>query len=397
MTSPRTEWSALLSELERIGNDALARLPDPDDALARARLCQLMLRDLGAGYLSHVHHDAEYPQLPVRFSGLFRGQFPNADDSIQVAPIDEHGVYRISGDRGTVHFVSVEIGSGQLVPLGTGAMGPGLAEHDLDALPATRDGRVEVVLSRVRPPGYEGTWWALDPGATHVLVRQRHYDWRTEISARLAIERLDRPARPPLPTAPQLFERLCRSVAWLDSHVQLSLAHPIVERWREAGFINRVDTRAVTEPGRVPHLHYTRGLFALDEGHALVLETDVPDGCRYWCVHLADDLACTLDYTHHQSTLNGHTARPDADGKFRAVVSPADPGVAHWLDTVGRRDGMLLIRWHGCRRAPTATVRVVALASLRDHMPADTRWVSAAQREEALRERNRAAQMRQPW
>lgn len=396
MPASNSEWSALMADLERIGNAALERLPDPDDPLARARLCQLMLRELAVGYVAHVYHDREHPEFAARFNALFRWQFPNPDDVIQIAPVDDRGTYRISGRRGTVHFASIQLGSGQLAPFGTGSAGPGLAEHSLDSLPLGPDGSFEVVLSPARPPEYTGCWWPLDRGATHLVVRQRHYDW-LESSARLAIERLDRPPERPSPSAEQLLERFTGAAALLERHVGLALAHPLLAQWRAAGYVNRVHTREVTESGRCVQHYYTRGLFDLDEGEALLLEAEIPPGCTYWCFQLGDELACTLDYTYRQSTLNGRGAALDDDGKFRAVVCPEDPGLHNWLDSVGRRRGLLLGRWQGCARAPEVTARPIHLDTLREQLPASTRWVTPAQRREAIRRRTRLAQMRHKW
>jgi hypothetical protein len=55
----------------------------------------------------------------------------------------------------------------------------------------------------------------------------------------------------------------------------------------------------------------------------------------------------TLDYVHHQSTLNCHSAKLEPDGSVRFVIADRDPGVPNWLDTAGHRHGTVGVRWVG--------------------------------------------------
>jgi hypothetical protein len=55
----------------------------------------------------------------------------------------------------------------------------------------------------------------------------------------------------------------------------------------------------------------------------------------------------TLDYVHHQSARNCHSAVLEPDGSARFVVAARDPGVANWLDTAGHERGTVGVRWVG--------------------------------------------------
>jgi len=142
---------------------------------------------------------------------------------------------------------------------------------------------------------------------------------------------------------------------------------------------------------------YYEGLFEFDEGECLLLETDVPETVRYWQVLLADQLFNTIEWEKCQSSLNGHQAKLDSDGRFRAVICNLDPGVPNWLDTGGYQRGAIQVRWNNCSAAPNPVATKVKLADLRRHIPADTPVVSPAERETVLRERRWAAQMRRRW
>ena len=106
---------------------------------------------------------------------------------------------------------------------------------------------------------------------------------------------------------------------------------------------------------------------------------------RYWNVQLNDELFNAVDYVYRQSSLNGHQARVDADGNFRAVISLCDPCVHNWLDPGETLRGMLIGRWLGCDSTPIPTLTRLPFAELHGHLPAATPRVSRDEREAALR------------
>ena len=112
---------------------------------------------------------------------------------------------------------------------------------------------------------------------------------------------------------------------------------------------------------------------------------------------MIDALWNQIELVHRQTSLNGHQARIDSDGRFRAVLSVEDPGVHNWLDTGGHRKGMLIGRWYRCSSHPTPTLSVIEVADIRRHLPADTPAISGAERARALHERRVGAQLRRRW
>ena len=85
-------------------------------------------------------------------------------------------------------------------------------------------------------------------------------------------------------------------------------------------------------PGGLPDQAYYDGIHEIDDDEALIIETRVPERCRYWQALVADDRFCTVDWVNRQSSLNDAQAHVDRDGQFRAVISRLDPGVPNWLD-----------------------------------------------------------------
>jgi hypothetical protein len=112
---------------------------------------------------------------------------------------------------------------------------------------------------------------------------------------------------------------------------------------------------------------------------------------------MADTLWNQIEYGYRQSSLNGHQAKVDSDGKFRAVISLEDPGVPNWLDSVGYLRGMLIGRWYGADSHPMPTITKVPFKDIRKHLPADTPTVTPAERDTAIRARNIGLQLRRRW
>ena len=105
-------------------------------------------------------------------------------------------------------------------------------------------------------------------------------------------------------------------------------------------------------------------IYDIAPGEALVVETEIPQA-RYWSIQMNDMWWQTTDYTHHQSSLNGHQARVDADGRVRMVISRDDPGVPNWIDPVIPGIGIAQWRWYLSDRHPLPSVTNMNVHDLR--------------------------------
>jgi hypothetical protein len=150
-------------------------------------------------------------------------------------------------------------------------------------------------------------------------------------------------------------------------------------------------------PGALAKQTYWPANFQLEEGEALIIETEIPARAPYWNIQLNDPLFNALEYVHRLSSTNGAMARLSSDGKFRAVIALEDPGVPNWLDPAGYKEGGIYGRWYDCDSEPVPTIARVKLADLRKHLPADTPVVTPEERAEELRIRVRACQRRRRW
>ena len=104
---------------------------------------------------------------------------------------------------------------------------------------------------------------------------------------------------------------------------------------------------------------------------------------------------------NHTSSLNKAQSVANADGTYTYVLSKRDPGVHNWIDPCDLGEGILTLRmaeFPGDRPTDdlSAKSRVVPLASLREALPTETRWVTAAERAEQLAARAVAYKRRLP-
>ena len=172
-----------------------------------------------------------------------------------------------------------------------------------------------------------------------------------------------------------------------------------VARQRQAGLINRFESDDWAGRGGAAGQYYYQGLFRLEPGTVLILETQLPRECLYWNVQLSDPLWNTIDWLNRQGSLNGGQALLDADGSFRAVAKRSiDPGVPNWLDPGGYRDGAIMLRWMRASDGPVPTLRAVPEDQLEtQHLPESTPVITAQARDIGLRARRRSAQLRRRW
>ncbi len=387
------EWEGFIDGLRPIGARMRTRVWSPDDAQLRQELSQLMLTSLVHGYVGQLYADPDYPEF-IPTLGLFLNlAAPVPDFMYQGTPIRGEGVYRISGNRGTSLFVDFSVLAGYWA-VRSPAMGR-LAAYRIDDLTISPTGAFDVILSNERPRGYEGDWWHLDPTACRLMVRRAAYDWIAEIDPRLTIERLDLPARRPRRSRIDIAASMAKLVDWTETATVVWLDH--MARQKANGVINQLVVQDWSYTGGAPGQVYLEGLYDLRPDDALVIDTPVPEACRYWSFLVTDELFTTLDWMHRFSSINGHQARLDEDGRFRAVISAQDTGVPNWIDIGDYRRGAIQGRWNNASSAPVPTVTRMNIGDVRRHFPPDTPFVTPAERDALLRVRRKGAQMRHVW
>lgn len=385
------DWRSYLDIMAK-AEQALDRLADPDDPQARQEAYRLMFAAIASGYQT-AFTDLDVPEFVPAVSNILNTVGVNPDFIYGYARIDGTGVYRLSGIRGDAVFVFLDFTAGGLGVLDE--LGPSVGMLDLDKFTIGADGRFDILLSAERPNGHKGDWFPLDPRATTASLRRAYYHWGEGQDTRIAIDRLDKPVNAGRLDAAEVARRLQKLAEHVDRYVAFALGYS--ERHRSQGYINRLEHDDWAGRGGVSGQHYYQGIFRLQPGEAMIIETELPEQVRYWNIQLNDALWNTIDWVNHQSSLNGGQARLDTDGSFRAVIALEDPGVPNWLDPAGRHEGSLMLRWTEATSGPEPRLRIVPAAQVRTHLPADTPAVTAHQRQEMLLRRRQGAQWRHRW
>lgn len=391
------EWRSFIEPLLPLGEWAVSQMQEPENPQLRHELYRETLGSLVAGYFALVLSDPDNPRfVPNAGQDILNVLGTNPDYTYFFTLLDDKGTYKISGYRGTSHSIVFQFMTGYLVPRGEGdSFGKVLSHFETDDLEIGDDGFFEFILSAERPKDYQGDWLKLPKGTTHVLLRYTVVDWLNEVDGRLAIERLDRNIMKPRPTVEEISEKLKGLAPYVKGQMKTSFR--FTEPFRQQVPANSLGMFGFGEDGGMVTQTYMEGLFDLKADEALILETELPERCKYWAFQITDDLWAALDWQTRQTSLNYASAKLDYDGKFRAVISSQDPGVPNWLDTVGRGRGIIQGRWRECSSTPKPTMTKVKLNEVRRHLPVDTPVITPEERELTIRQRNRGAQFRRLW
>jgi hypothetical protein len=370
----------------------LSLLAKPDDPQLAAEAERLFFLTLASGWFS-AFADPNLPDFVPAVNTHLNCVGTNPDFIYGAASIDGSGSYLITGERGDGLFLLLDIVAGGLGVMES--LGPSLGTLDFDTLTLDEGERFSLLLSAERPADRAGDWHRLDPSARSLTLRQASYDWGKGREARIAIERVDMAHQPRHWSADDIDERLTALAAYPKRLSGMALG--FIKAQRDKGLWNALEHDDWAGRGGVQGQHYYQGLFRLQPGKVLLLETELPETVRYWNIQLSDMMWNSVDWMNRQSSLNGGQARIDADGKFRAVIALDDPGIPNWLDPGGNSEGAIMLRWTEASSGPAPTLRLVNLADLNAQLPHDTPNISPQKREERLRARRRSVQLRRRW
>ena len=387
---------ALLPQLAELESavDEIANTWRPDDPEYRADIYRQIMMSLSFSYFAYFHADGEHPDWSPLWNPVYTLQ-PNPDDIYLYSPLKPGLRYRVAGNRGTVKMLTFSTGAGMAGMHDGGLEETGRGYNDIDDTEMTfgPDGDFEMLFCTERPEGHSGNWSKLSPEADYIMIRYRSYDWTTERDPQLTIACLDPVPPKPRLTPDEIYARIAEMARFprRASRLFLAMQNAIKER---VG-INKFEPTKYA--GGLSKQIYWPAVFELEDGEALIIETDLPEVRPYWNIQLNDPYFSVVEFVYRLSSINGATAKISSDGKLRAVIALEDPGVPNWLDPAGFKQGTIYGRWYGCDANPLPVLKRVKLAELREHLPADTPVVSPEARAEELRQRVRGAQRRRRW
>ena len=352
-------WKAFCRRIETLADDV-------EDAAGLSHLVEQVVCWLG---WSVLHADARLPAFHRQNDLVTRWGGPNADNVYRHARLDPRRRYRV---RGTMHacedfILAIRAGFMHMDTWGT------LTQVSASELGIGPGDDFELLLGGTAPDAI-----ALPDGAAMVSIREYYTDWLPREPAVITIECLDDDGPERAPT-----------VAGLASRLEDAAAH--IERSQRYWDQYLVDARAQhVDNSFAPSIQVAKGLDAaryaycfwnLAPGEALYVESDAP-AARYWSLQLYNlRWFEAFELNDRVTTLNNRQAWVGGDGRVQAVVSHVDPRVPNWLDTGGRREGLVMLRWFWpSGEAPSPSARVVAVDTVRDEFPPDVPVIDGAAR-----------------
>ncbi|MDX1735902.1 MAG: hypothetical protein R3228_16120 [Halioglobus sp.] len=272
-------------------------------------------------------------------------------------------------------------------------------------------GEFTLMIGPERPPAYKGYFLQSRKltdcrragtsevrVATLLSVREIFSNWAAEQPLELEIRRLDAvgATRPPVDSAfmagklRKIASDLPNQVAFWQQVQELAL-----EVNRDLNFdgkrampINGINPPAppftaagVAGAGQL----YAGGQFDFGPDEALLITVTAPREPHYIGLQLSNLWFEGPDQQNYTSSLNGHQLPPASDGSRYFIIAHRDPGVAGWVDTTGLERGTHAMRFIFREEVsddllPQLQTRVVPLAELARHLPADTPRVSPEER-----------------
>jgi hypothetical protein len=352
-----TTWAEFCDQLKAAGAHVLDERV-PMDAFHRAEGYRYLSRLTRAALETFVE-DAD-PQAPVLLRTChetIKMGADNPDNYYMNAPVSGKYEYKLSGTRGTVHYLGFGTQAGNYGA--TGSLNT-VGYIDDSQLILNDDGTFEITLSVEERPG---NWLKMSPDTRTLTVRQSFLDKSKEKLAELTLRRIDGPHAPRYVTPETIDRGLSASAKFVGGCAKMFLEWTANMKKRP-NELPLFDPKVATAAGGVPHIMYYHGYFELQKDEALVIEVTPPD-CDYWNFQLDNFWMESLDYRYFPITVNNASAKLEPDGSVRVVVAHENPGVPNYIDTCGHDLGTMCWRWVRAKDHPQPMTKVVKLDSLR--------------------------------
>ncbi len=360
-------WQEFCDALKKSGEQIL-RTEAPSDELTRAEGYRYLTRLLRIALDMFMEcGDRDFPSFYRPSHETAKIGADNPDNYYLRAELDGNNEYRISGTRGSVHYLSFGTQAG-----GYGEDGRNEPTGFIDArqIELHADGSFELILSKEKHPG---NWLPMTAATKTVIVRQTFLDRNIEQPAEIKIARVNTIGKAtcvPAPlTATKLATALQSTAAFVNGTANLFADWSEMFKAQGCNQLLAVDQKMCQAVGGDPNVFYLHGYWELAADEALIIDvTDIP-ACETWNYQLDNYWMESLDYRYFPITVNKNTAVYNADGSVRIIVAHGKPealGVrkVNWMDTAGHCVGTHCFRWIGAKEYPVPEVKIVKFVEL---------------------------------
>lgn len=311
-------------------------------------------------------HDKVHPVLHSSTGPYTKMGLDNPDTLYYHADVVPEGTYLVRGVRGSTVDLSFQVLRGDYtateVPGGDDAF-------DDRRLTIAADGSYELTFGPPREDA-PADYFVLGEGASMLAIREVYGDWTAERKGSVTIERVDTADQPARPLdAARAARQYATAAKLLTTRIHTWFNFP---KWFYLDEPVNTFTAPRRTPGGLATQYSSVGHFDLPSDKAMIVTVPVPTA-PYLGFQLGSLWYISLDYVHHQTSLNAAQAQHDPDGMIRLVIADQNPGVTNWVETTGRRRGILQFRWQRTDAPVEAdqgpTCEVVDLADVPDRLP----------------------------
>lgn len=392
----RDAWHRFCDQMKLAG-DLVFKDTTPANSVQRADGFRFLTQALGQVFdLALETKDTRYPTLHAFCAPNRKFGGDNADYVYLQAWIDGRSVYKVTGNLGTARFINFTVqGPRPEKDAYYGADVPSLHEPFGDVPEANIFGH-EIktewdgsFVLYIGGPKREPNWLPTTPHSRKLFVRQGFDRWEEE-SARIRIERIDTDQPRPLPTHETIIEAVrwageCITGAmrdWPDWMIKVGfgVGEEDINRFPKPEFEDTAEQRDQRRGRMVNHMRWR---LAPDE--ALIIEFENNPG--FWMFTNMGSFWNSMDYLYRPVSYTPSRTAVDSDGKVRLIMTHQDPGYANWLDTQGFSEGYVTTRIAHSRTPLAIDTKLVKARELADHLPRDSKRVTAEQRAREMRKR----------
>jgi hypothetical protein len=344
-------WREFCHHLEGLGA-LMLREGTPRNELDQAEgyrfLCRLLRSGLEQGF-----EFAREPAVAFREKDRYlHVGFTSPDQDPLTCNVDPGKDYRITGIRGTN------------AGLGILAMNPATMLHvgwlNHGDLEIADDGTFEIIASQRKHPG---NWLELSEHSSLLVIRCNFNNRATETRAQFAIEEIGAaPTRRQPVTADAVIRGLRGALlgATVMSGRMVEWAEELVAKPNQIGVLE-----SYSRSSGSPDHNFRFGYFDIPPRHALEVRFTPPE-CDNWQFQIGNWWVENLDnYADDQGWVNKARARLDDDGGVTIMVSPDEQTATNWVDTFGRRSGIIGLRIIRGAVSPPVSVRLVPARDVR--------------------------------
>lgn len=309
---------------------------------------RMLATTLGVAFDTYLFAEPSRPQFvevntPFRRDRRWGGD--NTDAYYRICPVDPGRRYRISGNRGDSVYFSLTAYNEPTPGAWSDRIVAIVRDDDLDI-----DGAGDFSFD-LGPT----------PDAAVLMTRDYQADPLTGRPVTWRIEALDEPD-PIRHGDAETAAALRSSAAWLRTMFAI-LPLAVGVRTDDAHTLGHQIAQAANQfadPYQVPDANfgwsardacYAYGSFDLADDEALVI-THTPPTCRFWNLVVWNQFMATACATDARSSVNGHSAVPNADGSVTVVISRGLTAHPNSLTTLDYPRGNLAFRWFLAEEVP---------------------------------------------